>query len=233
MQFARPWDTQSKMLNSTYPKTPGDATLKVSRPQGKQAAQLPLRPDITMSSLQDQLLQAGMVDAKKAKQVAKDKRRDAKQVRRGEATPDNESKNAAQQAKTAKLERDRESNRAIQERAHEKAIAAQIVQLIERHRIAPPARGEVGYQFVDGKKIKKLHVDAEQQRQLERGQIGIVRLAEHYALVPAPIAAKIALRDAGTVVLLNDKPCRSGSEAEADAAEDPYADFKVPDDLMW
>ena len=182
-----------------------------------------------MPSLQDQLLKAGMVDEKKAKQVAKDKRRHAKQVRRGEAKVDNTAKIAVQQAQADKANKAREHNQEALQRANEKAIGAQIIQLIERHRIAHH-KGDIGYQFVDKKKIKKIYVDNIQQRQLERGHIAIVRLDAAYELVPAAVAGKIEQRDPTLVVLLNTQvPEDRGVEQE----EDPYADFKVPDDLMW
>ena len=46
-----------------------------------------------------------------------------------------------------------------------------------------------------------------------------------FEIVPAPVAEKIAGRDADAVLHLNQ-------EAETDE-DDPYADFQVPDDLTW
>ncbi|WP_145600468.1 DUF2058 family protein, partial [Yersinia frederiksenii] len=48
-----------------------------------------------------------------------------------------------------------------------------------------------------------------------------------YAIIPASVADKIAQRDANSIVLNS-----ALSQKEQDE-EDPYADFKVPDDLMW
>ena len=188
-----------------------------------------------MPSLQDQLLKAGMVDAKKAKQLEKEKRRQAKQVRRGQADADTQLEEATAQAKAAKLEKDREANRQQQAQAEEKAIAAQIKQLIETNRIARPTHAKdepVGYQFVHGKKIKKILVDAQQQRQLERGIIAIVLLNNSYELVPTPAAAKIAQRNSEIVIVLND-PAAVSKDGGDDSDDDYYAEFKVPDDLMW
>ena len=63
--------------------------------------------------------------------------------------------------------------------------------------------------------------------QLSRGRLAIVKLAESYQLVPAGVAEKIGLRDAAYVIVQNQV------ETEADEDDDPYAEFKVPDDLMW
>ncbi|HAR59000.1 MAG TPA: DUF2058 domain-containing protein, partial [Alcanivorax sp.] len=87
------------------------------------------------------------------------------------------------------------------------------------------ARGEVAYQFVQDKKIKKLHVTEPQRDQLARGQIAIVALGEGHELVPTTVAEKIRQRDEAAVVLLNDRNVQD--------EDDPYADYPIPDDLMW
>jgi uncharacterized protein YaiL (DUF2058 family) len=88
--------------------------------------------------------------------------------------------------------------------------------------------GEVTYNFVDGKAIKKLYVNAMQQAALSRGSLVIVGLDEHYCVVPTTVAARIEERAPDTLII------RAESAAEDVADEDdPYADFVIPDDLMW
>ncbi len=178
-----------------------------------------------MKSLQEQLLQAGMVDDKKVKQLKKDKRKAAKQPKGHK--PLDETKAAAAQALAEKAERDRQLNRQRQAEAEKKAIQAQIAQLITANRI-DRKRGELDYQFVDGKKIKKILVTNDLQLQLTRGQIAIVKLNEGYELVPAAVAEKIKQRDEARVLVLHDK-----STVDVVDEDDPYADYKIPDDLMW
>ena len=175
-------------------------------------------------SLQDQLLSSGLVDQKELKRHQRDKRKQAKQQGKG-PVPVDEIKLAAQQARAEQAERDRQRNLELHEKAQQKAIAAQILQLIASHRIV--RSGDIAYQFVDGGKIKKLQVSNLLQRQLARGQIAIVRDRESYQLIPAAIAAKIAERDAQAVLVLHQ------AEAEAVDEDDPYADYPIPDDLMW
>lgn len=172
-------------------------------------------------SLKDQLLKAGLADAKKARRAEHEKRQMAK-----DPTAETAAK-LAEKALAEKAERDRALNRAQQEEKEKRAIAAQIRQLIERHRIAR-AGGDVSYQFTDEKKIKKLYVTAAQQTQLANGQVAVVRLGEGYELVPTVVAEKIRQRDTAAVVLLNTR--KTGAEADAD---DPYAAYQIPDDLMW
>ena len=181
-----------------------------------------------MASLQDQLLNAGMVDKKKAKKIEKEKRKQAKQLPKGQKLT-NETRQQAQQTLNEKALRDKEANRAHQEAANVKAIAAQIKQLIEVNRL-DRSQGDIAYQFVDGKKIKKMYISSIFQNQLGQGQIAIVKLGENYELVPTAVAEKIKQRDESLVVMLNEKGSVSTDQAVED---DPYADFKIPDDLMW
>ncbi|MEP0201988.1 MAG: DUF2058 domain-containing protein [Halioglobus sp.] len=180
-----------------------------------------------MASLQEQLLKAGMVDAKKAKRLEKEKRKAAKQQPKGKPSV-NEAREQALQAQAEKTERDREANRKQREIAEAKAITAQIKQLIDVNRVARDG-GEVAYQFTDGSKIKKLYVTSAQQSQLVRGQLAIVKFDEAYSLVPAPVAQKISQRDEAYVQVLNQEASRDALSPE----DDPYADYQIPDDLMW
>ena len=65
------------------------------------------------------------------------------------------------------------------------------------------------------------------QKELIKGQIAIAKLGESYELVPAPVAQKIQQRDESLIVLLNTK------STDAIEEDDPYADYQIPDDLMW
>ena len=178
-----------------------------------------------MASLQEQLLKAGMVDAKKAKEIKKEKRKQAKQVPKGQ-TAVNEAREQAERARAEKAERDREMNRQQQAAAEQKAIAAQIRQLVQMNRI-DRAGGETAYQFADASKIKKIYVTSLQLEQLSRGLVALAKVDDSYELVPAAVADKIKQRDE-TVVLVQNTP---GAE-EVDE-DDPYADYQIPDDLMW
>ncbi|MFK8049563.1 MAG: DUF2058 domain-containing protein [Halioglobus sp.] len=178
-----------------------------------------------MSSLQDQLLKAGVVDKKKAKEIKKEQRKQAKQQPKGHAQVD-EAKEQARLAREKKSENDRQINKELQAQAEKKAIQAQIVQLINVNKINRSG-GDIAHQFTDGKKIKKLYITAELQQQLIKGQIAITRLGENYELVPAPVAEKIQQRNESAIVLLNQK---GNQEIDED---DPYADYQIPDDLMW
>lgn len=177
------------------------------------------------NSLKDQLMKAGLVDKQRAHKVRQQKSQEAKKIRKGELEADNTAERV-RQAQVEKAERDRQLEAQRQAERREKEIAAQIKQMTENSRIDRSA-GDISFQFVQDKKIKKIYVTAAQQQQLSRGQIAVAALGDGFELVPANVARKIQERDEKAILLLN-KP-----GAEAVEEDDPYADYPIPDDLMW
>lgn len=181
-----------------------------------------------MASLQDQLLKAGLIDTKKAKQANKEKRKETNVARRTSEPVVDELKQQVELTRSEKAERDRELNRQRVLELEQKAIAAQIKQLIENHRQSKEAgQGDVEYNFMDGKLIKKIRVSPKVQQQIIRGLLAVVKLGEGYELVPRIVADKITQRDEKAVVVVNTKL------AEQQDEDDPYKDYVIPDDLMW
>jgi uncharacterized protein len=176
-------------------------------------------------SLRDQLLKAGLVNEKQAKQAGKQQQKQQRLVHKGQVEKDESQKLAAQQAMAEKAARDQELNRQQQEKVEQKARAAQIKQLIEISRL-PKLNTEDYYNFVDDKKVKRLSVNTLVRNKLSSGSLAIVRHGGGYEVIPREAALKIQERDAQRVVLLN-------TPTEAPDADDPYAAYQVPDDLMW
>lgn len=181
------------------------------------------------STLQDQLLKAGLVDEKTIKHAKKQQHANQQKVAKNKRHVEtDETKLLAQKTLADKAERDRRLNQQQNEQMMQRAIAAQIRQLIEHNKQSRGA-GDVAYNFVDNKAIKKILVGQNVIDQIERGQLAIVRLDEKYELIPALAAAKIRERDAACVVVCNERSVAAGAASE----EDPYAAFAIPDDLMW
>jgi len=181
------------------------------------------------SSLRDQLLAAGLATKKQAKQ-ADHSRRQQKKARQ-QSGKNNSAKivtpaDLAREAAERKAEKDRKLNEKREAQRIRKERQAQIRQLVESNRL-DRKDGDLTYRFKLGSRIEKIYVTEKIQKGLARGELGIVRLANLFEVVPAEAARKIAERDASALVqLLNP-----GSDP-ADA-EDPYADYQVPDDLIW
>ncbi|MBK1717961.1 DUF2058 family protein [Thiocystis violacea] len=177
------------------------------------------------NSLQEQLLKAGLVNEQKLKQTRTTKRKQVKQTGQLVSPAEQEARQAAQRAQTEKATRDRELNRKRQEEAALRAAENEIRQLIHVHRVVRDG-GDLAYNFTDGNTLKRIHVSKEQHARLVSGKLAIVRQDAFYEVIPAEIAERVMAREASLVLVFN----RPTEEASAD---DPYADFQVPDDLMW
>jgi len=176
---------------------------------------------MTKLTLQEQMLKAGLVSSKKMEKVQRTAKKSRVQAR--------EAKQAVEENKKAQLERDKQLNDQQRQAVLEKEYKAQVKQLIEMNRITI-GRGDIDFNFTDNNLIKKITVDKTTQAQLINGRLAIARLVTEksdYAIIPASVADKIAQRDASAIVL------NSALSQEAQDEDDPYADFKVPDDLMW
>jgi len=179
---------------------------------------------MTKLTLQEQLLKAGLVTSKKVAKVQRTAKKSRVQAR--------EAREAVEENKKAQLERDKQLSEQQKQAALSKEHKAQVKQLIEMNRI-DISKGNIGFNFTDNNVIKKIDVDKTTQAQLISGRLAIARLVvdnsgkSEYAIIPAIVADKIAQRDASSIVL------NSALSQEEQDEEDPYADFKVPDDLMW
>jgi uncharacterized protein len=198
-----------------------------------------------MASLQDQLLKAGLTDKKKVQKANRDKRKQEKVARKTKVEIVDETKVAAEQARKDKAEKARQINLENKAEADKKELVSQIKQLIQMNKIAANAKVEkttkgfdnkfeemdIAYSFVDGTKIKKMPVNALVQEQLINGWVSIAKYLDItewvYEVVPNGVADKINQRDDSFVVVRNDKV------EDAVEEDDPYADFQIPDDLMW
>lgn len=178
-----------------------------------------------MVSLQEQLLKAGLVDKNKVKQANQDKSKQKKVERRTGTQSVDEARVAALEAQRKHAERARELNAQRDAAATQKAIAAQITQMVQQNRQSKGA-GDIAYNFTHDSKIERIYVSAAVQAHLMAGRLVIVRQGGATELVPRVIADKIAERDASIVVRVN----KTSTEVDAD---DPYAAFQIPDDLMW
>ncbi|QFV07057.1 DUF2058 domain-containing protein [Proteus mirabilis] len=175
-------------------------------------------------TLQEQMLKAGLVTNKKMAKVQRTAKKSRVQAR--------EAKEAVEEKKRLQLERDKQLSEQQKQATLLKEYKAQVKQLIEMNRITP-AKGDIDFKFTDNNVIKTLEVDKVTQSQLINGRLAIARLVidsagnSEYAIIPASVADKIMQRDADCILLNNTL-----SQAAQDE-DDPYADFKVPDDLMW
>ncbi len=178
-----------------------------------------------MASLQEQFLKAGLVDKNKVKVVNQDKTKQKKVERRSGMQSVDEARLAALATQRKNAERARELNAQRDAVATQKAIEAQIAQMVQKNRQSRGG-GDIAYNFTRAQKIERLYVSAAVHAHLTSGRLVIVCHGGTTELVPRIIADKIAERDASLVVRVN----KTGAAIDAD---DPYAAYKIPDDLMW
>jgi len=177
------------------------------------------------NSFQDQFLKAGVIDKQQAQKASGARRKKQNQKDKGGLTGADESKEIAQRKQAEKVERDRELNRQKQEESDRKAIAAQIQQLIKLNLLSFED-GDVDYNFVDDKLVCKVIVPEDIHTQLSKGVLSIVKFENGYEVIPTVVANKISDRDSSLIIPIQ-------TSQEPTSKDDPYADYQVPDDLMW
>ena len=179
---------------------------------------------MTKLTLQEQMLKAGLVTSKKVAKVQRTAKKSRVQAREARA--------AVAENKQSQLERDKLLSEQQKLATLSKEYKAQVKQLIEMNRLSI-AKGNIVFNFTDNNLIKQITVDKLTQAQLTNGRLAIARLTTDangdsvYAIIPTSVADKIAQRDATSIVF------NSELTQEAQDEDDPYADFKIPDDLMW
>lgn len=182
-------------------------------------------------SLRDQLVKSGLAREQDARRAKSEKR----QGRRGKGKgggadagggePQSEAARLAAQREADKRARDRTLNRRREEERRRQADEHAARELVIAREV--PHDGEVAFNFQHGERIRKLHVSEAQRRDLAAGRLAIARTRGRYRLIPGEIVDKIRARAPFLIAW-------TASDAAAGEVEDPaYADFPVPDDLMW
>jgi len=204
-------------------------------------------------SLRDQLVKAGLAtanQAKKAERQADAEKRANRSASNNDAAGEKQQKSSgkkgksrparpstqekvrqrARQQNAEKLEKDRELQKLRNEKAAAKALRAEIKQIIVQHdQRAKEARDDdVPYNFVHGKKIKKIHIPKVQQEQLSSGSLVIVNNDGRYHLVSREIGAKLSEKNPKCVIAAHN-----AEDNTPGPDDDYYAKFEVPDDLDW
>ena len=185
-----------------------------------------------MSSLQDQLLKAGLANKKQAVKARKAKNEKAKNIRKGKDVV-NETEESVKAAEQARIERDKVLNAEKNAAAEARAVLAQVRQIILMNAIEE--RGDEEFRFTHDNVIKSLAVSETMRRQLANGLLAVVADPAsvdnaHYEIIPRRVAQKIAEREPSAIICLHEPSDKADDSVPLD---DEYADYKIPDDLMW
>ncbi len=173
-------------------------------------------------------MKSGLVtkqQALKAKTANKKQKKQA--VKTGEMTDAERHRAKLKEQQKALADKDRELNRELEEKRQKKAIKAQVQQLIDKNTVIR-SKGDIGYNFVVNNKVKKIYVTEEMQSKLSLGLLAIAVQGDSYKIIPVPVAHKIAERMPEIIILQNQNEPNLSEEEQ-----DWYADYDIPDDLMW
>lgn len=181
-------------------------------------------------SLQEQLLKSGLADKKSAKKIQNEKRKKDKIRRKNKVVETDEVKASVQAQQQAKKQKDQALNAEAKKEAEKKQIAAQIIQMIDMNQ-QPMNNGDVKFQFTHDNVIKSLLVNERTRGHLQAGKLAIVTFKEGYAIIPIQVADKIAERDDSCILYRADQQEESVEMTEEE--KDWYADYEIPDDLVW
>lgn len=190
------------------------------------------------TSLRDQLVKAGLATSKQAKKAENQNR--AEQIKRHKAgkkgndpsvaPPQASAQVKAKRLKADKARQDKEIARQRNDKYAQRALRAEIKQLVKAHDQRSKVTDEdaVAYNFVHGKKIKRVYVTPQERDQLSAGRLVVINNDGKYHFVTPDIATKIETRDPKRIIVAHQQ-----TQQEKGPDDDYYAKFEVPDDLDW
>lgn len=174
-------------------------------------------------SLRDQLLQAGIATKKQHQQA-----RTQKKIDKGQLSSTAE-QTRLKEIKSKQLKRDKSLNKEREEVRAQKAFDAQIKQLVTTNLIVRE-KGDAPYHFTHNRSVKTICFSPSQHKKIITGQVAIVAFEEDkYLLVTDDTAEKVLEKSPDSVIVYN----KNIPPGETKNEDDPYAEYKIPDDLMW
>ncbi|MCE5233426.1 MAG: DUF2058 family protein [Mizugakiibacter sp.] len=171
-------------------------------------------------SLRDQLLKSGLVKQLREEKQARREPRESREPRKPARAQDMDlGKAYALRAQAEKQEQARLEREAA-ERARERKERKRKLQALLDGKALNRSDAELLRHFSYGDKIRRVHVDAEQMRALNAGELGVVQQNGRYLIVARELALQ-AQAIAPEALALLAEPGAGG------------ADDGVPDDLVW
>lgn len=180
-----------------------------------------------MASLQEQLMKSGLIDKQKAKQAQTEKRRKAKQKKKKGVVEVSAIQQEINKQKEIQKQQDLQKNQQTQAELAKRAAHGKLIQMIAQH-CEKDYQGEFDYHFTYQNKVKRIAINESTQQKLSVGTLAICALNEEFYLINKEAAAKLTEIDESVLVALHEKVETSDIEED-----DPYAEFAIPDDLVW
>lgn len=178
------------------------------------------------NALQEQLLKAGLASKQKVRDVKTQKRRDKKARVDGGSSA---LKLEIAEQKRLQAEKDKALNEQRFAEATARGQVRGLVSEFTQFAIKIPSHAEIKFNYTLDNKIYSVYIDEKIQSELLKGQLGIVRYEDKSYLVPHKLAERVNLLVPQWCGYLWQQDAGKAVEVE----DDPYADYAIPDDLMW
>lgn len=163
-------------------------------------------------SLQEQLLKSGLINKER---LNKPKKKPAKKKHQPNANKYHRQHTTPPDSVTpAELKKQKE-------------LRADVKKLLRSHKINDNT-GEIAYNYTINNQIKRFFVTEAQQKSLIEGEVAIVNWNGISYLIPKEAAEEAKQLFPKINVCLVEK-----QETKETNANDPYADFVIPDDIKW
>jgi uncharacterized protein YaiL (DUF2058 family) len=180
------------------------------------------------NSLQDQLLKAGLATQGQVRSTRTGKRN---QRKAGKPRDDSVQREAAKRV-AAHTERDRALNAKREADRLNKETRLRIREMVLA--VSTKVEGaDIPYNVLHGSKVRRIYVNAEQREGLGTGKFAVATAKGRHHIVTMELADEITALMPDYFVYRPKLTDDSESPADAEAEADPYAHYKVPDDLMW
>lgn len=181
------------------------------------------------NALQDQLLKAGLASKQKVRDVKTQKRRDKKsKVDDGSSAL----KQQIAEQKLAQAKKDKALNEQRFAAATEKGQVRGLISEFAKFAITVSRDAELKFNYTLENKIYSVYITDKIQADLLNGTLGIIRHEDKSYIVPHKLAERVKLLVPQWCGYLWDKAAKDSVE-QVSGADDPYADYAIPDDLMW
>jgi uncharacterized protein YaiL (DUF2058 family) len=180
-----------------------------------------------MASLQDQLMKLGLTNAQKVKQAKTEKSRKAKQKKKKGTVEVSDVQVSINQQKAQQYQKDLLKNKATQCDLEARSDHGKLLQMIAQHS-EKDYQGEIDHHFIYDGKIKRIAVNDKTQKNLVNGQLAICVLNGKFYLINKEASEQLIKIDETVLVALHEKV-----DVSQVSEDDPYAEFSVPDDLIW
>jgi len=174
-------------------------------------------------SLQEQLLNSGLVDKERLEKAALDKKNKNKPK---------SAKNNRHKSPKNKQGKPKKAAAVIPEKSEvilDKTIRVEIKKLLRASKLNDK-NGEIPYNYIINNQVKRFYLNAEQQKRVTDGELVITNWNDRSYLIPSSIVGELHKLHPALPIASAIADEKAGEQEKID---EEYADYIIPDDLTW